>query len=396
MTPSVEIGDSIGPAPHHNVVGGTAAGEGNVLGSIRLVCYSDDNVVIGNTISTIEVVGSQYCVHPSRNRIGGPTAAERNVIVGSSGFGEEGFPIGEAVEVYWARDTLIEGNYIGVTADGTSASSGSPTTGVEVADSIDTTIRGNLIAGILVEGINHYEDEFFGKAILLNAINAHNVGVVIEGNRIGTDATGANPIPTLEGVVVASVIGSLQSRDVRVGGLSAGQGNLIAFVERNGVSVRPPNVDTEISGNSIHSSGLLGIDLVPDSGLEGVTPNDPGDPDQGGNGLQNFPVLVSARSQSGVLRVAGYLSSMPLRSYRIELFADEQCDPSGHGEGRHFLGSVVATTNAAGVSRFGIVLPAPGLTAGDVLTSTATDLTDLATSEFSGCLPVDSNSVPTR
>ena len=40
----------------------------------------------------------------------------------------------------------------------------------------------------------------------------------------------------------------------------------------------------------------LGIDLFSGNfgGCGGVTLNDPGDIDEGGNGLQNFPVLLSA------------------------------------------------------------------------------------------------------
>ncbi|WP_445171592.1 hypothetical protein [Microcoleus sp.] len=57
-----------------------------------------------------------------------------------------------------------------------------------------------------------------------------------------------------------------------------------------------------ILGNSIFSNNGLGIDLDNDadpSTTDGVTPNDLGDGDTGGNGLQNFPVLTSATGSNG-------------------------------------------------------------------------------------------------
>jgi hypothetical protein len=381
----------IDPYPEHcgfNIIGGTTAGDGNRLGEVRLVCGADDNIIVGNRLRTIFVGASPYCDTSSRNRIGGPTPEERNVINGFGYYGEEGFPVGEGIEVSWATDTLIEGNYIGVNAEGTARVAQIGPVGIEVNDSDNTTIRRNLVAGLWVRGGGHYQGVLFGEAIRVNSINRDNNGIVIEGNLIGTDFTGENPIQTLNGVMVGQFTSRNTAHDARIGGTEPGQGNLIAFCERTGVGVGPLIEDAEISGNSIRGNAGLGIDLATWSGYEGVTPNDEGDADtQGGNGLQNFPVLVSAATDGAAVRIEGSLNSRAGREYRIEFFSNGACDPSGHGEGEDFLGFTGVTTDGAGNAAFAVTLPAV-VAPGGFITATATDVAAGATSEFSGCVEV--------
>lgn len=392
QTPSVKIGDSLGPeAPSANVVGGTTPEDRNVLGDLKISCYANDNVVIGNEIGSIDIAGSLHCVYPERNRIGGPTPEERNVITDTGGLSNQGCPVGAGIRVHWARGTLIEGNFIGVASDGVTRTDIGHT-GIEVSDAVDTTIRGNLIAGQRIHGTRNCSNVIAGQAILLRTFNADNVGVIIEGNLIGTDASGENGVTTLHGIVVRPVSGLFVNRDIRIGGLGEGQGNLIAFTERAGISVVYPAIDTEIAGNSIHSNGLLGIDLAPHTDVylagDGVTLNDPLDDDTvGGNSLQNFPVLVSASVESGGVRVVGSLHSKPSRAYRIEAFASPACDDSGHGEGLLFLGAATVMTDDAGNVSFDMLTPVEA-PSGWVASATATDLTPRATSEFAACIEI--------
>jgi hypothetical protein len=77
----------------------------------------------------------------------------------------------------------------------------------------------------------------------------------------------------------------------RIGGTAAGEGNTIAFSGSSGIQVTGGK-GLAILGNSIFSNNGLGIDLDNDADpltSDGVTPNDLGDGDTGGNGLQNFP-----------------------------------------------------------------------------------------------------------
>ncbi|HZW08741.1 MAG TPA: GC-type dockerin domain-anchored protein [Phycisphaerales bacterium] len=383
---------AIDPYPEHcgfNTIGGVAPEDRNELDTVEIVCGADDNVVIGNKIEQIFVGASPYCDTSSRNRIGGPTPEERNVINGFGHYGEEGFPVGEGIEVSWATDTLIEGNYIGVDETGTQRVVQIGPIGIEVGDSVRTVVRNNLVAGLWVRGRNHYQGQTFGEAIRVTTISVDQHDTVIEGNLIGTDYTGEHPILTLNGVIVDQFTARQTPHGTRIGGAEPGQGNLIAFCERKGIGVASLIEDAEISGNAIHSNGQLGIDLATWSmGYDGITPNDADDADtEGANGLQNFPVLASADSDGRSTAVTGSLNSRPGREYRIEFFENVACDPSGFGEGERFLGSTLVTTDGAGDATFEAVLPA-GAAVGSFITATATDTAAGATSEFSACIAV--------
>ncbi|HUG90313.1 MAG TPA: hypothetical protein VML55_05745, partial [Planctomycetaceae bacterium] len=213
---------------------------------------------------------------------------------------------------------------------------------------------------------------------------------VIAGNFIGTDATGHGPLGNgFEGVYLTFGASSNQIGTNGDGVGDAAEANVIAFNGANGVRVA--NVGTagnSIRGNSIHSNVLLGIDLNPGNVNDGVTPNDPGDTDTGGNELQNFPVLHNAVSIAPMgTAVAGQLQSRPGTTYVIDFYASAAADASGFGEGERFLGSLTVTTNPAGIANFAGLLPA-ATTAGEVLTATATDPVG-NTSEFSAAVLVE-------
>jgi hypothetical protein len=368
-----------------NIVGGTAPGEGNVLSAgntgVRIDAPSEDNVVIGNVLSGsfsgVEVRGSQFTTTAKNNRIGGPTPAERNVIAGAGHYGEEGFPVGAQVSLEWAEGTVIEGNFIGTTADGLASAQQIGPTGIELNDHVSgTVIRGNLISGLVVAGVDHYQGQLFGTGILFDGSVT---GTVIQGNHIGTDATGAAPLPNHTGLRAQPVLlVTLPLSDTLVGGTASQEGNVMAFNDLQGVLVAPQFSGVRISGNSIHDNGLLGIDLLP----IGPTPNDPKDPDMGANGLQNAPVLASAVSAAGGTSVTGSLDSLPSQSFSVEFFASPAGDPSGFGEGRTFLGAIEVSTDATGHAAFVAALPP----AAGVLSATATQLATGNTSEFSAWL----------
>ncbi len=383
------LGVEIDPYPEHcafNVIGGTVPEDGNTLEFVELVCGADDNIIIGNALQTIFVGASPYCDTSSRNRIGGPTPEERNVISGFGSFGSEGFPVGEGIELSWATDTLIEGNYIGITADGAARAPGNGPTGIEINDSDNTIIRNNVVAGMKVAGRNHYNGQTFGRAIRVNAINRDNNNIVIEGNLIGTDATGQIPITTYNGIEVSNLTANSTPQGVRIGGAEPLQGNTIRFTDRTGIFATRLIADAEFSGNNISDNGLLGIDLLAGNGDFGVTPNDAGDADSiGANGLQNFPVLDTAQTDGTSVRARGTLNSRPNRSYRVELFASSTCDPSGYGEGERYLGSATVDTDGSGDAPFDTTVTG-AVAEGEFITATATDIAAAATSEFSACI----------
>jgi parallel beta-helix repeat protein len=132
-----------------------------------------------------------------------------------------------------------------------------------------------------------------------------------------------------------------------------------------------------ISRNSIFGNDRLGINLrqVGQEPPGGVTPNDPGDDDEGSNDLLNFPVLTGISGDS--------VQGTACTGCTVELFESDG-DPSGHGEGRTFISDVTA----AGNGTFSISVS--GLCAGDLVTATATDAAG-NTSEFSAnfTMPAD-------
>ncbi len=163
-----------------------------------------------------------------------------------------------------------------------------------------------------------------------------------------------------------------------------GPNNIIAHNDSSGVIVwehpsSNSNADgNQITQNSIYNNGIsgpsrLGIDLDKD----GVTLNDPGDPDDSANQDLNFPVIDSAVDVAGQTTVYGRvdIDTDPTQAF-VEVFK-ARADPSGYGEGQVYLGSATPS-NASG--DWSVIIP--GLTAGDTITATTTDM-NFNTSEFS-------------
>jgi len=176
-------------------------------------------------------------------------------------------------------------------------------------------------------------------------------------------------------------------------------GNFIAFNGGDGFRDQPDyqspvalTVDGHqrnlIQQNLIFDNGGLGINLLPPPAgtVDGITPNDACDADQGGNLLQNFPVLRSATTTGGITTIQGTLNSTPNTTFLLEFFVNDTCDPSGNGEGKFPVGIEQATTDANCNASFTISLETP-LAAGKFVTATAADLLG-NTSEFSACLQV--------
>lgn len=376
------------PPASYNVVGGTLPGEGNTLSSgndgVRIDAPADNNIVIGNrltgTYNGAAVRGSIYSTFPNNNRIGGPTMAERNIIAGAGRYGEEGFPDGTQVKVEHANGTIVEGNYIGTTADGMAPSPNQRgPVGVSVIDSTGTIVRGNLISGIRVVGVNHHAGQPFGDGVRVTTINGPTANTTIENNLIGTDPSGEAPVPNLYGVRVVPLIASYPTTSTIV------SENTVAFNERTGLVVAYSVSGVRISAGSTFGNGELGVDLLGPGGSFGVTPNDSLDADVGGNGLQNYPDVAAARVVGSSIHVFGSLHSEPLEPYTLEFFASPSCDASGFGEGKVFLGSIEVGTDSAGNAPFGTFFPAT-VPADSFVTSTATNETTGATSEFSACV----------
>jgi len=360
------------------VFGGSGAViQGNVGGTLKLD-RTNDAVVLGNTFQRIRVQGFGAGNEVTGTVIGGPNPGDRNFLTGYGSYNSEGLPSGHAIQLFYTRDTVIENNSIGTTVDGLAQGNLACTIGISLeSHNADLVIRDNRIAGILGHGMGpHYAGTLWGWAIYFWGTASN---VEIASNTIGLDANGDPTLGSVWGVNVDNFSG--YSYDgIRL------VGNEIAGHIFNGVRVGPV-ADMLLSQNSIHDNGWLGIDLIPSDFKSGVSLNDPLDADDGGNGVQNFPVLTFAANEGGLLHVAGTLDSTPNDVFTVELFASPACHPDGFGEGETFLGSTPIQTDASGHASFDLTFPV-ALSAGDVVTATATLDALGQTSEFSMCEPV--------
>ena len=227
----------------------------------------------------------------------------------------------------------------------------------------NTVVQGNLITGNLSPGID---------------VPAATGTMTIEGNTISNNAAGAgleqSGIIIRGGTATTTISHNVISGNTGSGILIASTGT--AWITQN-----------SIFGNA--GAPGLGIDLVPGAATvgDGVTPNDAGDGDPGGNELQNNPVLTSASSNGATVTINGTFASNASSNYRLEFFASPTADPIA-GEGQVYLGSQLVSTDVAGNMiggpfSYNFAVPiAPGW----VVSATATNTGTGRTSEFSNAI----------
>lgn len=195
------------------IVGGNAVIEGNYLGT-----NAAGESGLGNESAGLYIAGSSS----GGNRIGGTTAAQRNVISGNGNTGIQiGDPQGGGIG---SANNRIIGNYIGVTPDGSAAlPNGAVGVGVLYASS-----SGNEIGGLNA-----------GEANVLSGNGWHGIalqegatGTLVRGNLIGLNVGGTEAIPNGQvGVYIA------QSSSNTIGGTTSAARNVIAGNALGGVYI---------------------------------------------------------------------------------------------------------------------------------------------------------------
>src|SRR5262245_54855653 len=296
-----------------------------------IVVQSNANLIAGNFVGvdptgttrmpngTFPTSGDGIRIeNASNNEIGSPNVADRNIASGNS---IDGIHIVGTLTAP-ATNNFIEGNFVGVAADGVSsvgnrtepapapgAPEGNNLFGIEISGGNNNTIGGTVAGARNVVGFN-------GAGI---EVDNGGQGNIIQGNFSGVGADGTAPVGNLlHGIVLRSSngfgapLGPAQPNEPGVsfnliGGTVAGAGNLVEFNGTGGIAVfgnpvsasGQPNVGNAIEGNSVFLNGrsspktLLGIDLT--NGFlfpkdDGLTHNDskghgaPNDP----NHFQNF------------------------------------------------------------------------------------------------------------
>jgi len=349
-------------AAHRNVISGNAgygvavngASAGTVVRGNYVGVAANGSSALGNNGAGVSVAGANGI------QIGGSDGGAGNVISGNTGSG--------LILQNNAQNTLVARNIIGLNAAAT-AKVGNSSYGIYLPNGNNSTIGGNGIGNTIA---GNGQDGIF--------ISGSSTANGIFGNAIGANQAGSGGLGnSMFGVHISLAPGN------KIGDIGNGLGNLIAGNGADGIYVTGESaLGNAIRANSIRDNGDLGIDL----GNNGVTLNDPGDPDVGPNGLQNFPEITAVGSGGSQTQFAGSLSSLPNRTFRLDFYSSPACDPSGYGEGRVYVGWRDVTTNGAGNASFSFILPI-GISPGWVVAATASDLAAGGqTSEFSQCRQV--------
>lgn len=341
----IQIQGADGRPSNGNIIGGNAAGQGNLISAngndgIQLNTNVNGTIIIGNRIGTnlagdaalgntgpgIQILGN---IFPCNNSI-----IQNNLV---SANGNTGIYLNTDVS-----DSIIQGNLIGTDITGTQPL-GNVFIGIQISsDSDNTTIggsgdgEGNIISANGSHGIQ-----------LQNDIN----DTVIHGNFIGTDITGDIDLGNNNHGIDISDAGTTNNL---VGGLNDGEENIIKFNGQNGVFVNNDAELNPILRNPIYANTNNGIEL-----------------NANGNNEQEAPTVNSAVfcPSNNTLTVAIIAPSAPLAStFRIEIFINS-VDRNPITEGELFIGAVNADTNETVTVSF-VVAPSA---VGQYVSATATN-----------------------
>jgi hypothetical protein len=424
------------------IVGGNATVRGLIVNQFKgrgfFIYGNGGNTIAGNYVGTdpsgmveLSNLGSATDINNSpSNRFGGGSPADRNVIAGT-GFGL-------SITGTMSTDNIVQGNYFGTTAAGTSGIG-------QLGDCINISggARFNLV-GTNGDGINDLTElnvisgaDWAGVALY----GSRTTNNVVAGNYIGVDATGTLPIPNTWGVALGypgdggpmfNLIGtngdgiadeaernviSGNGQGVHFGIYGAGgiehnvvAGNYIglnaagtgfipngtgvwmgegAQLNRIGARFANPFAANEanlIAGN--HGEGVVidgGATLGNQIRSATYANGGPGiDLVNGGNAEQPAPTIGVRRSE-GSFTIGAGLEGPVSTTYVVDVYVSSACDPSGYGEGGQYVGSFSFTTDLGGEGggrrRFQGNFP-PDY----VVTATATS-PEGNTSEFSRCSP---------
>ncbi|MBI4549058.1 MAG: hypothetical protein HY707_13830, partial [Ignavibacteriae bacterium] len=253
-----------------NRIGGTTATARNVIsgngspGIALSETTSIGNVVVGNYIGTnasgTTVLGNSQngilVINGSRNdTIGGVQPGARNIISGSETVYSGISIIGTGPS--GTRGIQVLGNYIGTDVNGT-ANFGNAGNGIYIRSSPINTIGGtspgarNIISG----------NTLFGISLDLSPTT----GNTIQGNFIGTNASGMTPLGNSKGIVINNAPNNV------IGGTAAGAGNVISGNIGTALEIR----DTGSTGNRVEGNyigtRLDGVNALP-NGATGVFVN---------------------------------------------------------------------------------------------------------------------------
>lgn len=359
-------------ASSDNSIGGNTVGRRNIISGNSadgIFLFANNNLVQGNYIGTdasgtIAVPNggdgvwvSSTSPENAENQIGGPGPGQGNLISGNTLSG---------INVEASDDNIIQGNIIGLNAAQSAVlpnligitlkAAWTNWIGGSIAGA-GNVIAGNEQQGILVHG-NELGEACYDTSIL--------------GNFIGLSSSGQAFTNGLDGILLEDY-----SHGTNIGGNNDADENTIAYNGGSGIAIEAAYA--KVMGNKLYENEGLGIDVWTNTDQKGVTPNDSDESDS----VQNFPIItnISFPIPGRVLIAVEVPSPLEGKDVRVNLFASDTCDPSGHGEGQVYLGHVMDIV-VDGKADFAISLAQPR----SFMYYTATAWTvSKGQSEFSAC-----------
>lgn len=236
----------------NNVIAGDFFGTDSA-GNFNALSPNGTGIAIAANAGTDDISG---------NQIGGPNAADRNVISGNTT--REMLIVNSGGATAVTTGIIVQNNYIGMNAAGTTAVAGSQQ-GIRLSDIIGATIGGasgslggschgvcNLIAGASSSvGI-----------IIVGTTGTSSSGHLVQGNFFGTDVTGTAARPNGNGSADIQISGG---GSVTIGGTVAGTGNLISGEINQGAGITidsggagPVTIQGNFIGTTTTGNALLG------------------------------------------------------------------------------------------------------------------------------------------
>jgi len=183
------------------------------------------------------------------NKIGGSSAASRNIISGNSGNGVEiaGTPSGPQTS-----GNVIEGNYIGTDVTGGVAVANDDSGIMIDSGASDNTVGGTTVgAGNLISG-----NKIVGVFIEGASSGPQTSGNTVEGNLIGTDIAGTDAIANAEGVSIDD-----GAADNTIGGLTGAARNIISGNTGTGVYIFDSTSSPPQTTGNIVEGNYIGTDI---------------------------------------------------------------------------------------------------------------------------------------
>lgn len=320
--------------------------------------------------------------------IGGTGAGEGNVISGN---------FSDGVRILGATSNVtVQGNFIGTNAAGTAALGNGLAdmpqccaSGLQVDDGTGIVIGGAAVgAGNLISG--NATGLWIGSA----------PSVQIQGNQVGTNLSGLGLIPNggdagvaLYGTMGGQVVDNTISGSTGLAGvfLSTGSQNnlLLGNTLQQNSSAAIVLDPTAGSGNTFRTNSMSNNGSGIDLNWDGVSGNDALDADSGPNRMQNWPPLVSAHNTdlTNTVLQTGLILGEPNTTYELEVFSSSVCHGSGHGEGAESVQLLTLPAPTDGSGELSLSTSFPQQPTGRVITATLTH-PDGSTSEFSNCVTV--------